>query len=113
VAQTAAYDAAKRRIVVELTDGRAYAFPPRLSEDLATADEAALAEIVVDGAGLNLHWPRLDVDLFVPSLISGIFGTKRWMSRELARQAGRTKSPAKAAASRANGAKGGRPKKGR
>jgi hypothetical protein len=111
VAQTAVYDAERGRIVVELSDGRGYAFPPRLCEDLAAADAAALSEIVVDGGGLNLRWPRLDVDLFVPALISGVFGTERWMSREFARHAGRTKSPTKAAASRANGAKGGRPKK--
>jgi len=51
------------------------------------------------------------VDLCVPALVSGIFGTRAWMTRELARAAGRTKSPAKAAAARSNGAKGGRPRK--
>ena len=39
-----------------------------------------------------------------------LFGTKAWMS-ELARRGGRITSPAKAAAARANGAKGGRPRK--
>ena len=62
-------------------DGRAYAFPPHLVEDLAGADPADLEEIVVDGAGLNLHWPRLEVDLFVPHLLAGVFGTKAWMER--------------------------------
>jgi hypothetical protein len=33
------------------------------------------------------------------------------MAKELARRAGQAKSPAKAAAARANGLKGGRPKK--
>jgi hypothetical protein len=33
--------------------------------------------------------------------VSGIFGTRAWMARELARVAGQTKSPAKAAAARA------------
>jgi hypothetical protein len=61
--------------------------------------------------GFNLHWPTLDVDLYVPALVSGIFGTRDWMSKQLARVAGQAKSPAKAAAARANGAKGGRPRK--
>lgn len=81
VALAASFDEARRRIVIELADGRAYAFPPHLVEDLAGADPADLEEIVVDGAGLNLHWPRLEVDLFVPDLISGVFGTKAWMER--------------------------------
>jgi len=48
----------------------------------------------------------LDVDLSIPGLLSGIFGTKAYM----ARRAGQATSPAKAAAARANGAKGGRPR---
>lgn len=76
--------------------------------DLAAA-EARGRE--VDGVGLNLHWPALDVDLSVPALVAGIFGTRQWMARELARIAGSAHSPAKAAAARANGARGGRPRK--
>jgi hypothetical protein len=49
----------------------------------------------------------LDVDLSIPDLLAGVVGTKALM----ARQAGQSKSPAKAAAPRANGAKGGRPRK--
>lgn len=55
----------------------------------------------------GLHWEALDVDLSIPGLLTGLFGTKAYM----ARQAGRTKFPAKAAAARANGLKGGRPRK--
>ena len=43
-------------------------------------------------------------------LLNGILGTKALMS-ELARRAGSVTSPAKAAAARVNGAKGGRPRK--
>ena len=105
------YDQAAGRVVIDLTNGCAYAFPARLIQDLHAASDRHLARIVVDGAGFNLHWPDLDVDLYVPALVSGIFGTRTWMKRELARVAGRTKSPAKAAAARSNGAKGGRPRK--
>jgi len=54
---------------------------------------------------------EVEVDLCDPAFIAGIFGTRAWMAGELARIAGRTKSPNKAAAARANGAKGGRPRK--
>ena len=62
------------------------------------------------GKGYGLHWEKLDADLSIPALIVGIFGSKAWM-QELARRGGASTSPAKAAAARANGAKGGRPRK--
>lgn len=106
-ALAARYDAANRRIVVELTSGATFAFPPDLAEGLAGASAAALGEVEVLGDGYGLHWESLDVDFTVPGLLAGIFGTRSWM----ARQAGRATSDAKAAAARANGRKGGRPKK--
>lgn len=59
------------------------------------------------GEGYALRWETLDVDFTVPGLLAGIIGTKKYM----ASLAGRATSPAKAAAARANGAKGGRPRK--
>ncbi len=110
-ASSARYDQTTGKVVVDLVNGCSYAFPARLVQDLQGASDESLAEIEVDSVGFNLHWPALDVDLFVPALVSGIFGTRRWMASQLARIAGRTKSPAKAAAARLNGAKGGRPRK--
>ncbi len=110
-AASARFDPATKRMVIDLENGCSYAFPVELSQDLRGADPADLADIEVDGMGFNLHWPKLDVDLYVPALVAGIFGTRKWMTSELARIAGRKTSPAKAAASRSNGAKGGRPRK--
>jgi hypothetical protein len=110
-AAAARYDRVTGRVTLDLTNGCAYAFPARLVEDLNGATDDQLADVEVDGLGFNLHWPALDADLYVPALVSGIFGTRAWMTRELARRAGLATSPAKAAAARANGAKGGRPRK--
>jgi Protein of unknown function (DUF2442) len=88
VALSARLDTATGRVVVELTDGRAYAFPPALSQDLAGASASDVSEIIVDGAGLNLNFPRLDADLFVPALIAGVFGTRDWMEQQYNRHAG-------------------------
>ncbi|MES2421524.1 MAG: DUF2442 domain-containing protein [Pseudomonadota bacterium] len=110
-AAEARYDHATGRVTLELTNGCAYAFPAQLVEDLSGATDDQLADVEVDGLGFNLHWPALDADLYVPTLVSGMFGTRDWMTRELARHAGQATSPAKAAAARANGAKGGRPRK--
>lgn len=109
-AASARYDAQSDRIIVELTNGAIFAFPPRLAEGLAEASADQLAEVEISPTGYGLHWETLDIDYTVPGLVNGVFGTKGWM-REHARRAGSTPSPAKAAAARANGAKGGRPRK--
>lgn len=106
-AKSARYDAKAERVVVELVNGATFAFPPRLIEGLRDASPEQIAEVEVIGAGYGLHWESLDLDYSVPGLMNGVFGTAKWM----AAQAGRTTSAAKAAAARANGAKGGRPRK--
>jgi hypothetical protein len=106
-ASTARYDRKTRTIIVKLTNGCTFAFPPRLAQGLEDANEDALSQVQILGAGYGLHWEDLDVDLSIPGLLSGLFGTRQYM----ARRAGSTKSPAKSAAARANGAKGGRPRK--
>ncbi len=100
-------DAKVKRIVVELTSGATFAFPPALVEGLCDASPDDLAEIELSPSGFGLHWPRLDEDYRVSGLMNGIFGTAKW----LAARAGRGASDAKAAAARVNGAKGGRPRK--
>ena len=106
-ARAARYDAKTDRIIVDLLNGATFAFPPRLLEGLQDASPADIAEVEVIGSGYGLHWERLDLDYSVPGLMNGVFGTAKWM----AARAGRATSPAKAAAARANGAKGGRPRK--
>ncbi|MBU6299222.1 MAG: DUF2442 domain-containing protein [Alphaproteobacteria bacterium] len=106
-AKTVRYDRKLGRIVVELTNGCTFAFPPRLAQGLAAATDDQLTVVEILGHGYGLHWKALDVDISIPGLLAGIFGTKA----DMAWLAGRTKSPAKVAASRANGAKGRRPRK--
>jgi hypothetical protein len=109
-ALAAHYDASKGRIVVELDNGADFSFPPQLAQGLASASKADLAAIEVSPLGTGLHWPRLNVDLTVDGLLIGIFGSRNWM-RNHAAIAGSVSSTAKSAAARANGAKGGRPRK--
>jgi Protein of unknown function (DUF2442) len=101
------YDRRRDSIVVELSNGCSFAFPPRLGQGLENATDDQLAEVTILGAGYGLHWAALDVDLSIQGLLAGIFGTRAHM----ARLAGRVSTPAKAQAARANGAKGGRPRK--
>ena len=106
-AAAARYDAQLDRIVVDLTNGCALAFPPRLAQGLETATEDELKAVEILGFGVGLHWEALDVDLSVAGLMAGLFGTRAYM----ARLAGQATSPAKARAARENGAKGGRPRR--
>ncbi len=106
-AAAARYDRVSGRVIVDLENGCVFAFPPRLAQGLDAATDDQLAAVEILGGGYGLHWEELDVDLSLPGLMAGIFGTKIWM----ARRAGQSTSPAKAAAARANGAKGGRPRK--
>jgi hypothetical protein len=107
----ARYDRRVGRIVVTLQSGLELAFPPRLAEGLHDASVEALSHIEITPSGLGLHWPQLDADLFEPGLIEGVFGSKSWMAREMGAKGGRTHSKAKAEAARANGKRGGRPRK--
>jgi hypothetical protein len=106
-AQSAQFDRVNRKIVITFANGTEFSFPPGLAQGLAGATDDQLAEIRISGGGFGLHWEVLDADLTVPGLVNHVFGTRRFM----AQQAGRSTSPAKAAAARENGSKGGRPKK--
>ncbi len=110
-AVSASYNRATGRVMVELTGGFVFGFPTRSIPQLATASPTVLATVEVSPGGSGLHWETLDVDLSVPGLLLSSIG-RADKAKELARVAGRATSPAKAAAARANGAKGGRPRKG-
>src|SRR6266852_2157443 len=112
-ARAVRYNRKTGRVQVDLTNGCSFVFPPRKAQGLERASDQELAQIEILGLGLGLHWVRLDVDLSVPGLLAGLFGTKAYMDRQRAARAGAETSAAKAAAARRNGAKGGRPRKAR
>ena len=110
-AESAHYDAGRNRVIVRLTTGVELGFAPRFVEGLQHASTEDLRVIEVEAFGLGIHFPRLDADLYVPALLEGVLGSKRWMAAQLGAAGGRTRSAAKAAASRENGKRGGRPRK--
>ena len=110
-AESAHYDAERDRVIVRLTSGVEIGFAPRDAEGLQHASRDDLAMIEVEAFGLGIHFPRLDADLYVPALLEGVLGSKSWMATRLGAAGGRARSGAKAAASRNNGKRGGRPRK--
>ena len=110
-AESARYDAGRNRVIVRLTTGVELGFAPGNVEGLERASQDDLRVIEVEAFGLGIHFPKLDADLYVPALLEGVLGSKRWMAERLGAAGGRTRSPAKAAASRENGKRGGRPRR--
>src|SRR6266705_898069 len=104
-AVAARYDRRLGRVIVSLSTGLDVAFAPHDAQGLDTAKPADLAEIEVSPSGLGLHFPRLDADLYLPALLEGVFGSRRWMTAKLARRGGQTRIPTKIA-SRSNGRRG-------
>ena len=96
-------------VVLRLTNGTRAVLPREQLQGLQDASRRQAGNFKLVGGGSGLHWPELDVDLSVEGLVSGIYGTKQWMS-SLGRMGGSVRSKAKSQAARRNGLKGGRPK---
>ncbi|MGI9090781.1 MAG: DUF2442 domain-containing protein [Gemmatimonadaceae bacterium] len=109
LAVAAHYDARRNRVVMELSNGCVFGFPVQMIPSLAEATPDELAAVEVSPRGTGLHWEALDMDLSVAGLLVGAI-PRAERRRELARLAGQTTSPAKSAAARENGKRGGRPR---
>ncbi|HEY6302449.1 MAG TPA: DUF2442 domain-containing protein [Terriglobales bacterium] len=108
-AVSAHYDRASGRVVVELSSKIAVSFRPDDAQGLEHAKAADLAEMELSPSGFGIHFPRLAADLYVPALLEGFLGSRKWMAARMGEAGGRSRSKAKKAAARANGLKGGRP----
>jgi uncharacterized protein DUF2442 len=110
-AVSAQYDRATGRVVIHLSSRLDVSFSPRDAQGLESATPSQLGEIEISPSGLGIRFPKLDADLYLPSLLEGFLGSRRWMASRLGGVGGRSRSAAKRAASKANGRMGGRPKK--
>lgn len=97
-------------LILKLSDGRRHVIPREDLQGLQSATKEQIAQVEILGKGTGLHWPALDLDYYVPSLLRRIYGNKRWMA-EIGRSGGSVKSAAKKRAARVNGLKGGRPRR--
>ncbi|MGD0267618.1 MAG: DUF2442 domain-containing protein [Candidatus Sulfotelmatobacter sp.] len=105
------YDRESGRVVIHLSSRLDVSFSPHDAQGLEDAKPSQLEEIEISPSGLGIRFPKLDVDLYLPSLLEGFLGSRRWMASRLGRVGGMSRSAAKRAASKANGRRGGRPKK--
>jgi hypothetical protein len=108
-ARSARYDRESGRIVVELKSGAAFAVPAALLPELGGAPPAALEGVEPVSGGEGIAWEALDVHVSVPGLLAAMLGPE--LVRAFARRGGSSTSERKAAAARANGRRGGRPRR--
>lgn len=110
-ALSASYDRKSRRIVIQLSSNLDVSFSPDNAQGLEHAAPSQLEEIEISPSGLGIYFPKLDADLYLPAILEGLFGSKKWMASRLGHAGGKSRSLAKKAASRANGRLGGRPRR--
>ena len=123
---------------LELRGGLTLLVPTHLLQGVAGQSPELIERVALRTRGTALHWEELDADFSVQGLAAGSFGSKPWMQKleedglldaasikrrrmldalqsptaiSMGRKGGATRSEIKSAASRANGAKGGRPHK--
>jgi len=110
-ALTVRYDRRISRIVISLASGLEIAFAPRDVQGLEKAHPADLADAEISPSGLGVHFPKIDADIYIPALMEGFLGSKRWMASQMGKVGGLASTDAKVAAARENGKLGGRPRK--
>jgi hypothetical protein len=105
------YDRKSGRVAIQLSSKVIVSFSPGDVEGLEDAKASQLSEIEISPSGFGIHFPAVDADVYVPALLEGMLGSKKWMASRLGQIGGQSRSRAKKAASRANGKLGGRPRK--
>ncbi len=113
VATAARYDRKTDRVIVSLNTNLEIMFSPKDAQGLEHAKPSQLESIEISPSGYGIHFPKLSIekDLYLPALLEGFLGSRKWMAARLGAQGGKSRTTAKASAARANGTLGGRPRK--
>ncbi len=69
--------------MVELSSKVAVSFRLGDAQGLERAKAADLAEIELSPSGFGIHFPRLDADFYVPALLEGFLGSRKWMAARM------------------------------
>jgi len=109
-ALSARYDRRTGRIVMRLDSRLVIAFSPRDAEGLQGARPDQFQPIEISPSGFGIHFPKLDADIYLPALLEGFLGSRKWMTARMGESGGKSRSDAKGAAARRNGSRGGRPR---
>ena len=72
------YDRRTARIVISLASGLEIAFLPCDVQGLEKAHPADLVDAEISPSGLGVHFPKIDADIYLPALLEGFLGSKRF-----------------------------------
>lgn len=76
------YDRRVSRLVLTLASGLELLIPPRLVKALAHARQDELTAVELTPSGLGVHFPALDEDIYLPTLLGHLLGLKRLAKRK-------------------------------
>ena len=79
IAVAVRYDRRSAWLVISLSSGVDVSFPPKLVQGLEKAKPVDLTEAQISPSGLGVHFPRLDADLYIPALLEGFLGSRRFI----------------------------------
>jgi len=108
-AKSVSYNPETGRIDVELKLGQAFSFPPGMFPHLAGLTPEQLATVETDPMGEGIIWEEANLDVATAGVLATIMGEA--LLKAFASRGGSSRSEAKVTAARANGRKGGRPRK--
>ena len=82
-AVAAHYDRKSKHIVIHLNSKLILSFSPKDVQGLEHAAPSQLEEIEISPSGFGIHFPQLDADVYVPGLLEGFLGSRKWMAARL------------------------------
>src|ERR1700751_4193757 len=62
-------------LILKLSNGHRHVIPREDLQGLQSATKEQITRVEILGGGTGIHWPDLDVDFYVPSLLRGVYGT--------------------------------------
>lgn len=85
-AVAATYAPRIQRLLVTLSDGLEIALDPAKVQTLENARPADLKKIEINAAGYEIFFPALDDGIWLPGVLQGLMGTRRWMEQRAKRE---------------------------
>jgi hypothetical protein len=106
---TARYNPRKDTLDLALRGGITICLPRKQIWEISDADPKDVAKVEVQPGGEGISFRSINMDIYVPGLLADELGSI--IAKALGRHTRGISTPKKAAASRKNGRKGGRPRK--